>query len=462
MSRDTFLRQLISQKDNFQVSFFEDYNLEDILKTICAFLNTDGGWVIVGHSGKKLAGLDSVNAKLDEVKSEIANKVIPQPLVYVQDENYQNKKLILINVLKGTRQPYSLGGKNFIRKGSKTVIANQDEISLLLRKPNEFASSWEKLTAIDVTMNELDDNEIHHTIKEAEKLGRGKSIPNNSEGFLNYFQLFDFDSVKNGAVVLFGNDPIKFLPQCRIRITVMPHGKTGSSYRDSILIEDHLFQSFTQVHKYFQQQLPLISEFRDDDWDRKDHEQYPLEALDEAIVNAMVHRDYGDVSGEITIDIYRDKIQITNSGEIPEGILKNKNSFEVYHAVFRNPMIAHMFYLRGKMEKKGRGLLLIKHRFTEYGLKPPEWITQNGYTSLTMYGIPKPLNNRMKEFLTKLKKGEAFTREEYEKFFKEGISEKTARNDISELESGGWVRKEGKGPSTQYKRTTKELPDITG
>jgi len=274
MSRDTFLRQLITQKDNLQVSFFEDYKLVEILKTICAFLNTDGGWVIIGHSGKKLAGLDSINEKLDELKSEIANKIIPQPLVYVQEEIYNRKDLILINVLKGTRQPYSLKGNNFVRRGNKTVIANQDEISLLLRKPNEFASTWEKLTAIDVTINELDDKEIYHTIEEAAKLGRGKSIPNNSEGFLNYFQLFDFDSVKNGAVVLFGDDPVKYLPQCRIRITVMPHGKTGSSYRDSIIIEDHLFQAFNQVHKYFQQQLPMISEFSDNEWNRTDHERH--------------------------------------------------------------------------------------------------------------------------------------------------------------------------------------------
>lgn len=124
-------------------------------------------------------------------------------------------------------------------------------------------------------------------------------------------------------------------------------------------------------------------------------------------------------------------------------------------------MIAHMFYLRGKMEKKGRGLLLIKNRFTEYGLRAPEWITKNGNTYLTLYGVPKPIpvNDRMVEFVKKLKTGKQFTREEYEQSFKDGISEKTARNDISKLESGGWIKKSDKGPSTKYTRTNKELPD---
>ncbi len=464
MNRNTFIAELIDQKDNIQVSFILEYNLALILATVCAYLNSDGGWIIVGHSGRKLIGIkEDADQKAEEVMSSIAEKIIPQPLIYVQEETYKQKYLLIINVLKGNRPPYSLEGKNYIRKGHKSVIADPDDISLLLRKPNEYASSWEKLTAIDVTMDNLDQGEIEHTISEAEKLGRGKSLPNDLENFLNYFQLFDLNAVKNGSVVLFGKEPVKYLPQCRIRITVMPYGKTGSRYDDSLLIEGHLFGAFEQTHNYFKQQLPIVSEFKHDDWSRTDRERYPMEALDEAVVNAMVHRDYGDISGEVSINIYPDKIEITNSGEIPEGILKSKSSFEIYHAVFRNPMIAHMFFLRGKMEKKGRGLLLIRNRFTEYGLKPPEWITQNGYTSLILYGIPKSvtINERMIGFITTLKIGEQFSRKEYEEFFEGIISEKTARNDISNLDEGGWVSKSGKGPATKYRRTNKELPDIT-
>ena len=102
--------------------------------------------------------------------------------------------------------------------------------------------------------------------------------------------------------------------------------------------------------------------------------------------------------------------------------------------------------------------------FTEYGLKPPEWITQNGYTSLTLYGIPKPIaiNERMIGFVKTLKTGEQFSRDEYEEFFEGNISEKTARIDISKLDEGGWVSKFGKGPATKYRRTNKELPDNSG
>jgi len=186
--------------------------------------------------------------------------------------------------------------------------------------------------------------------------------------------------------------------------------------------------------------------------------------LDEAILNAMVHRDYADISGDITINIYPEKMEIINSGEIPPDIVSRKNKIKEHHSVLRNPSIAHMFYLRGKIEKLGRGLSLIKDRFAEYGLKMPEWTIQSGYTTLTLYGISKPVqvNERMVTFLKKLKTGEQFKREDFEQFFEGQISEKTARNDIAGLVEGEWVEKIGEGPATKYVRTNKELPEITG
>lgn len=461
MSKNSFIAELINQKENVQIEFQREFKLEKILQVICAFLNTEGGWIIVGHSGKDVIGIsEDVIGKIDELKSNVIDKILPQPLVYVQEDEYKGKVLLLINVLKGSRQPYSFERKYYVRKGSASIEAGPDDISLLLRKSNEYTSTWEKLTTIDASFDELNPDEIEETIREANKLGRGKNLPDKPKSFLSYFQIFDLNAVKNGSVVLYGIDPVKFLPQCRVRITVMPHGKTGSRYDDSLLIEDNLFIAFGKVHKYFEKELPIVSEFKYNEWVRTNREKYPMEALDEAVVNAMVHRDYGDVSGDVTINIYPGKIEITNSGEIPPDIIKGKNRIEAHHSVLRNPTIVHMFYLRGKMEKLGRGLSLIKNRFTEYGLKAPEWTTQSGYTTLTLFGVSKPIdvNDRMINFLKKLKTEEQFTREVYEKFFLGSISEKTARLDIAKLTDGGWVSKIGDGPSTKYLRTNKELP----
>jgi len=288
-------------------------------------------------------------------------------------------------------------------------------------------------------------------------------LPNTTEAFLNYFQLTDYGNIKNGAVILFANTPALFLQQCRIRISILPEGKTGNVINDIELIEDNLFVAFKRVQDYFKRNNPLISKFDNDSWDRNTALRFPSEALDEAIVNAMVHRDYGDVSGDITINIYPDKMEVINSGEIPDDIVQSRTTIKPHHSVLRNPTIAHMFYLRGKMEKLGRGLTLISNQFVNAGYRKPEWTTQSGYTTLTLYSVVKEikLNKRMISFINNNREL-MFTRKDYELFFENDISEKTARNDLSTLDEAGYISQKGKGSNTFYSRLEKQLPENTG
>lgn len=465
MSAKTFIKELINQQEHNSLDFKTGWNVEAVLKTICAFLNTEGGWIIVGHNEKELIGLpDITEQKVNELKQNALVNIFPQPLVYMQLEVVNEKSIVLVNVLKGSRQPYSYQKKYFIRKGRQTLEASPDDVSLILRSSNQYTSSWEKLTTVDAKYNDLSENEISATIVAANKLGKTKSLPESPKDFLSYFQLIDYTAVKNGAVILYGNEPTKFFTQCRIRITNMPEGVTGDNFRDIEIIEDNLFVSFKRVMDYFKKNNPIVSEFHQDSPLRTDREKYPFAALDEAIVNAIVHRDYGDMSGEITINIYKDKIEIINSGEIPSDIITKKNRIESHHSVLRNPTVAHMFFLRGKMEKLGRGLSLIKKQFDELRLKSPEWTFQSGYTKLTLFGIKEEIkiNDRMVHFISEMNPDNAYSSEDYMEFFMGEIKERTARTDLQKLTEGGWVKKIGDGPQTKYLKTSKKLPDIAG
>lgn len=465
MSARSFIKELLNQQELNTLEFKSDWNEESILKTICAFLNTEGGWIIVGYHEKETIGLANITEQnVDELKQNALENIFPQPLVYVQLETINEKSVVLINVLKGSRQPYSYMKKYFIRKSRQTFEASPDDISLILRSSNQYTSSWEKLTTIDATYNDLSEDEIISSISAAKKLGKAKSLPESPIDFLSYFQLIDYTAVKNGAIILYGNEPTKFFTNCRVRITNMPEGATGDKFSDIEIIEDNLFVSFTKVMSYFKKNNPIVSEFHQGSPLRTDREKYPFAALDEAIVNAMVHRDYGDMSGEITINIYKDKIEIINSGEISSDIIRKKNKIESHHSILRNPTIAHMFFLGGKMEKLGRGLSLIKKQFDELGLKPPEWTFQSGYTKLTMYGIPEAIifNERMLEFMQQIDPAISYSREDYMAFFKDELKERTARMDIQKLTEGGWLKKIADGPQTKYSKANKKLPDIAG
>lgn len=453
MSITSFIRELVKNKDSEQVDFLSEFDIDEILKSVCSFLNSDGGWIIVGHNGLDLLGILNISKDtVDNLRANIYDRIIPQPLVYTQLEEVDDKNIILLNIMRGSKQPYSLDRNYFVRQENTAKEADRDDVSILLRTAKKHVATWEKQTVIDAGLANLEEYEINECITSGNKLGRSGHLPDNMSEFLGYFDLSDYTGIKNGAIVLFGKLPTEFLFQCRIRIIALPEGKTGDHFADTLVIEDNLFIAFDKVSEYFTKRLPMLSEFRDDDWNRKDKTKYPMDALDEAIVNAMVHRDYGDAAGDITINIFREKIEVINSGEIPADILSGKNIIKAHHSVLRNPTIAHMFYLRGKMEKLGRGLALIKERFNERELPAPEWTTQSGYTKLTMFGEHEriELNERMKSFVEKLKVGQEFTSVDY--FSKFPISERTVRNDIKDLLRGKWISKMGNGPTTKYKK----------
>jgi ATP-dependent DNA helicase RecG len=464
MSGVSFIQELINHQKDLPIAFFGTYNSESVLAAICAFLNTDGGWILIGHDGDDVIGVAAIRDKSNDLQELIYKNIFPQPLVDVRTESFKGQDVILINVLKGSRRPYSYKHIYYVQTAGNIGQASEDEISMLLRSANDHVSTWEKQTALDANIEDLDSDQITYTIIEAKRFSRGKSLPSRGGEFLNYFQLIDFNLIKNGAVILFGKNPIHYLPQTRIRITVLPYGKTGSQFSDSLLIENNLFEAYDRLQLYFKQQLPQVSKFSDVNWERFTYEKYPLEALDEAVLNAMVHRDYADVSGEIIINIYSNKMEIINSGEMPADIVVMKSQINDHHSILRNPTVAHMFFLRGKMEKLGRGLTLIRDRFAENGLRLPEWSSLNGYTMLTLFSEPLKvsLNERAFQFLQKIKIGGEFNREVYQQAFEGNISERTARIDIGKMKEGGWVRQIGDGQQTKYVRTNKELPEIAG
>ena len=460
MGKNSFIDSLLRQKKDIQIEFIEEFNIDKILFSICSFLNTDGGWILVGHSKNKILGIQNFNEnQISELENNIAERIFPRPLIYIQSEIYKEKRVVLINVLKGSRQPYSLDKGFYTRIGNNNKEASPDDISIMLRSPNSYNSTWEKLSVIDASFSNLNVAEIDKTIIEANKIGRNKSLPIKAEEFLSYFQLIDLEMVKNGAIILFGNEPVKFLSQCRVRITVMPFGKTGSEYSDIILIEDNIFIAFQKIQEYFKTNTPIISEFLNSNWDRVSKEKYPLDAIDEAIVNALVHRDYGDFSGDITINIYSNKIEIINSGEIPANIISGKSSIKAHHSVLRNPIIAHMFFLRGKMEKLGRGLSLIKERFIDFGLKSPEWSFQNGYTTLTLFSEKNKakkisavlkLNKRQIQILDIIQQHYSIDVNSILEELEDKVTDRTIRNDLKLLMDNDYVISTGNARNTEY------------
>ena len=460
-----YIKSLLKDKEGNQLWFIESFNYKRIAETVCAFLNTQGGRIIVGVNPEKEPVLENeISQEFNELRRFIYNAVIPESLIGIRIEEFKNHPLVLIEVIEGTTKPYSVNNQSFIRAGSETRPANDNEMSNLIRARRKEEYSWENSPALEASLDDLDKDEINQAIKLSNNIGRTTRFKTDDPlTFLTHFQLFRNSQLTNAAIVLFGKEPTYFLPQCRARIIYFGESKSANEYADTLIVEENLFKSFRRIQDYFKKNLPIQSQFSDTNWQRKDQSKYPLKALDEAVINSMMHRDYSDPTGEVFIGIYSDKIEVVNSGELPES-LKDASLKKAHRSIPPNPVITHMVYLCGMIEKVGRGTVLITELFDEYGLDEPHWKSKNGGTSLTLPGKAKniELNERMRSFIQTLEVGQQFGREDYERFFQNNISEKTARLDIGKLINGNWLEKTGEGPATKYIRTSKKLPEITG
>lgn len=454
MKENKFINTLIKEGKGEQLEVHANVDTDSIFRTVCGFLNTKGGRLIIGiHASGKPEPIDEIDRQLDAIQTLIFEEIKPTAIVGIRKEDFKDSEIILVEVIEGNKKPYSYKNKTYVRVNRRTTAANEAHMSFLIRDRKIFEYSWERSQCLEVQLEDLDFEEIENTIIKANKVKRSVDFDvNNKKQFLDFNQLAFNQGYTNGAIVLFGNKPTHFLPQCMVRIVEFPHGKTGNEFGNTVLIEDNLFKAFREIQYYFKRTIPLVSKFEDSEWERNDEYKYPLQALDEAVINAMMHRDYSDRGGEVFISVYNDKIEITNSGELPHFLTTAKLK-KSHQSVPPNPNITHMVFLTGMIEKVGRGTVLINDQFTKLGHPPPIWESKNGFTKLTLFGAPKKieLNNRMHKFLETYK-NDSFIREDYAKFFENKISEKTARNDLSKLVEGGYLTKLGKGPKTSYLR----------
>ncbi len=186
--------------------------------------------------------------------------------------------------------------------------------------------------------------------------------------------------------MLFAKNPARFLPQCRVRLSYLQQGKTSSNFKDDKLLEGNLFKNIDAIQDFFNKHLELRRSFSDTKWQRQDDLQYPLAALREGVLNALVHRDYSSVSGSMSITIFPDKLEITNFGNLALTTAELKKS---HLSLPVNPDIAQIVFLRGYIEKIGRGTLKIIDACKAAGLKAPVWSAESNSVKLTFFSDTK-------------------------------------------------------------------------
>ncbi len=342
----------------------------------------------------------------------------------------------------------------WVRQKHQTVSADADTIRKIVQEQYSEPTRWERRASV-AELEDLEPEEVLRTVEEARrKRNYTFDEPENVLSVLSQIGLRRSGQLTNGADVLFAKNPGRRLPQTRIRATLFKTDK-GGDFIDDRVFEGNAFALVEQMFAFVERNIRINAEFREGQVEREHLPQYPFRSLREGIVNGIIHRDYSIFAGGMSVGIYPSRIEIWNTGRLPEGLtisdLKKKHP-----SLPANPDMAHVFYLRGIIEHLGVGTQKIVEECKAVGLKIPEW--EQSATGITLTFFAKRsrprLNQRQTELLARLHQGDELKPAEYYQEQEGVVSQRQAQRDLALLESGGWLTLEGEGPATVYTRTS--------
>ena len=264
------------------------------------------------------------------------------------------------------------------------------------------------------------------------------------------------DQLTNAAFLLFGKKPDEpYLSDTVLRIGRFKDGATIIGDR---WIAGNLFLQFAVGEEALKNFINVRYEITGETPERKEHWDYPLPALREALMNALVHRDYFKKHEQILIKIYDDKIWFHNPGGLPKG-LSIEQLKEKPQSVPRNPLIARIFYLAGYIESYGSGIQRIVTSFADAGLPDPEFQTDAWSLALTMkmdilteeYLAQQGLNEKQVKVVIYVKKHGRITNKEFIALIPQKVTTKTASRNLKKLCDLGILTQIGtSGKGTYY------------
>lgn len=421
---------------------------DEYLKWICGFANANGGIIFVGKDDSgKVAGLADAKRLLEDIPNKIRDTLGILVDVNLQTTPQGNFIEILVEAYP---YPVNYKGQYHYRSGStKQELKGVALDKFLLQKKGK---RWDGIPVPKVSANDLKQETFDFFRKRAFKNQRIEEdiLTDTNEHLLENLQLKEHDFLKRAAILLFHGNPENFITGAYIKIGFF---ETDDDLKFQDEVHGNLFEQIEKATgllftKYIRSAISYEGIHRVEKY------EYPKDAVREALLNAIAHKDYsGGVP--IQISVYVDKIIFWNEGQLPENWTV-KNLLEKHASRPFNPDIANALFRSGYIEAWGRGTIKIIKECREANI--PEPIFSYNYSDIsiefrkdiynTEYLNTLKLNERQLDALIYFKSKREIVTSEYVK--KYTVNERTARRDLIELVEKGILIKQGDNKATKY------------
>lgn len=339
---------------------------DEYLDWICGFANAQGGRLFVGVDDKgHVYGLTNRDKLLKDIPNQIrqAIGIVPEVNLHTDSKGCEYIEIVITPY----PVPLSVKGKYFIRSGATNQLLSGLALDHFMQQ--KIGLRWESLPIPSLQIDDLDDKMIDTFLKKAIAKGRiAQEAQSDSKlDLIKRLRLTNGENLTNAAALLFGKRSAYFFTGAYVKIGFFI-SNAEIIYQDEIsgpLLEQAGQVLDTLCLKYLKAKITYQGIQRIESY------PYPLEALREAILNAIIHKDYS--SGvPIQISVYDDRLYIGNVGQLPTEwsleVLMGKHVSMPF-----NPTIARIFYLIGYVESWGRGVEKILAECNNDGVPEPEY-----------------------------------------------------------------------------------------
>ncbi|MFL5626835.1 MAG: ATP-binding protein [Ktedonobacteraceae bacterium] len=493
------LRQLIEGGETNEVEFkVASPRPDEMAERLCGLANAQGGFIIIGIKDESLDIVGIPDKKIAQTKDVIlraTRQVIKpellldpsEPEVYVLD----GKKLVVATVPPNRGAVYQVSGVFWVRRGTYTVPLTVSEIMELAH--DRGLVRWEQQVVREATMKDIDVELVRAYISQRAGGSGQSSRLKNLERVLTGMGCAK--ATPDGPVrptyagiLFFGHDPQQYILQSEVVCVLFQDELGVGRYIDRKIIRGTFQRLIDDTEAFLNKYVAVGAEIVG--WKRIDLPEYPLEALREAVVNAIVHRDYSRVGESIRVFYYADRVEIHSPGLLLPGITVEQMQRGEITSRLRNPILATLLRdIPGYMERIGSGIRFMLNETKRMGLQPPQFREMSEFvvtfrkapvsrasraraTSLAgnegelqqltldvLTDIPSRANSSSPRILDQRVRIELAMRhiQEYGSILNReyrnltGVSEQTAMRDLEMLVEQGTLKKVGKTRARQYK-----------
>lgn len=375
MLNPTQIKSIIASGEGYTTEFKVSVpsKIKEITEEVCAFANASGGVVLIGVDDKNtIKGVSIENSKRSAIQNSIGE--ISPPL---QFEFYivevDGKNVAVIEVPSGQNKPYVLSGAIYVRQGP-----NSQKLTTVEEMRNFFQQA-EKIYFDEASCKEIEiKKDIPKENIDTFRFEAGLVNNTSDEQVFSNLKLISIEGfLKNGAVLFFAKEPQHFFEKAVIRCVAFD-GLDKRYIIDDKIMGGTLFQQYQQSMIWLKSKLNVRYDIESEGGKaRKELWEIPEIVFKEAIINSLAHRDYYDKGGRITIELFNDRVEVTNPGGLVSSIAKNEFGKK---SSSRNPLIFGLFERMRLVEQIGSGISRMRDLMKEEGLTPPEFIFDGMFT----------------------------------------------------------------------------------